>query len=186
MAELTVTKKAEDLRVLFNQMKEVYYIKDPNSDISTLTTADIELPVLEDGVTFDTGAADIEKIKLTTGATWTAISNAGDSDIQFQVPSVAGDVNDLLMNKVVESAAMTATIDGIAYAGSGYDLEPKKVLGGLLLRSEDKDSIIFMPNIEAYANFVSEDGKPGYFNVSVTPLNDDNGASFYILRRTVA
>ena len=29
--------------------------------------------VLSDGVTFDTGAADVSKIKLTTGAAWTSI-----------------------------------------------------------------------------------------------------------------
>ena len=87
----------------------------------------MELPVLSDGVTFDTGAADVSKIKLTTGATWTSIANAGDSDIQFQVPSVAGKINDLLLNKKAETVTMTATIDGETYEGEGYNIVVKTV-----------------------------------------------------------
>lgn len=143
----------------------------------------MELPVLSDGVTFDTGAADVSKIKLTTGATWTSIANAGDSDIQFQVPSVAGKINDLLLNKKAETVTMTATIDGETYEGEGYNIEPKKVIGGLFMRSEDRQTALFLPNVEGYSNFVSEQDKPGYFNVSVSPLNDAKGASIYILRK---
>lgn len=183
MAEITITTKLEELQVLFNQMKEVYYLAKPNSDLASLETFDMEIPVLSDGVTFDTGAADISKIKLTTGATWTSVANAGDSDIQFQVPSVAGKINDLLLNKKAETADMTATIDGVTYGGEGYNIEPKKVTGGLFMRSEDRQTALFLPNIEGYSNLVSEQDKPAYFNVSVTPLNDAKGASIYILKK---
>ena len=183
MAEISITTKLEELKVLFNQMKEVYYVSKVNSDLATLAAFDMELPVLSDG---DTGAADVSKIKLTTGATWTSIANAGDSDIQFQVPSVAGKINDLLLNKKAETVTMTATIDGETYEGEGYNIEPKKVIGGLFMRSEDRQTALFLPNVEGYSNFVSEQDKPGYFNVSVSPLNDAKGASIYILRKKVS
>lgn len=183
MADISITTKLEELKILFNQMKEVYYVSKVNSDLTTLETFDMELPVLSDGVTFDTGAADVSKIKLTTGATWTSIANAGDSDIQFQVPSVAGEINNLLLNKKVETVAMTATFDSVVYEGEGYNIEPKKVIGGLFMRSEDRQTALFLPNVEGYSNFVSEQDKPGYFNVSVSPLNDAKGASIYILRK---
>lgn len=186
MAEITITTKLEELKMLFNQMKEVYYVSKVNSDLATLAAFDMELPILSDGVTFDTGAADITKIKLTTGAIWTSVANAGDADIQFQVPSVAGKINDLLMNKVVETVEMSATIDGITYEGEGYNVEPKKVIGGLFMRSEDRAAALFLPNIEGYSNFVSEQDKPGYFNLSVSPLNDAKGASIYILRKKIS
>ena len=160
MAEISITTKLEELKVLFNQMKEVYYVSKVNSDLATLAAFDMELPVLSDGVTFDTGAADVSKIKLTTGATWTSIANAGDSDIQFQVPSVAGKINDLLLNKKAETVTMTATIDGETYEGEGYNIEPKKVIGGLFMRSEDRQTALFLPNVEGYSNFVSEQDKP--------------------------
>ena len=184
MTEISITTKLEELKVLFNQMKEVYYVSEVNSDLATLSAFNMELPVLSDGVTFDTGAADVSKIKLTTGATWTSIANAGDSDIQFQVPSVAEKINDLLLNKKVK--AMAVTINGETYEGDGYNIEPKKVIGGLFMCSEDHQTALFLPNVEGYSNFVSEQDKPGYFNVSVSPLNDANGASIYILRKKVS
>ena len=186
MTDITITTRLEGLKVLFNQMKEVYYVSNVNNGLATLTAFDMELPVLSDGVTFDTGAADVSKIKLTTGATWTSIANAGDSDIQFQVPSVAGKINELLLNKKADTEAMAVTIDGDAYEGEGFNIEPKKVIGGLFMRSEDRQTALFLPNVEGYSNFVSEQDKPGYFNVSVSPLNDAKGASIYILRKKVS
>ena len=43
-------------------------------------------------------------------------------NIQFQVPSVAGKINDLLLNKKAETVTMTATIDGETYEGEGYNI----------------------------------------------------------------
>ena len=186
MAEISITTKLEELKVLYNEKKEVCYVSKVISALATFAPLDMYLPVLSEGVTFDTGAADVSKIKLTTGATWTSIANAGDSDIQFQVPSVAGKINDLLLNKKAETVTMTATIDGETYEGGGYNIEPKKVIGGLFMRSEDRQTALFLPNVEGYSNFVSEQDKPGYFNVSVSPLNDAKGASIYILRKKVS
>ena len=95
-------------------------------------------------------------------------------------------INNLLLNKKVGAVTMAATIDGDTYEGEGYDIEPKKVIGGLFMRSEDRQTALFLPNVEGYSNFVSEQDKPGYFNVSVSPLNDANGASIYILRKKVS
>ena len=36
MAEISITTKLEELKVLFNQMKEVYYVSKVNSDLATL------------------------------------------------------------------------------------------------------------------------------------------------------
>ena len=63
MAEISITTKLEELKVLFNQMKEVYYVSKVNSDLATLAAFDMELPVLSDGVTFDTGAVRMKTIR---------------------------------------------------------------------------------------------------------------------------
>jgi hypothetical protein len=178
MAEFAITKTLEELKALFSQMKNVYFIATANQALNALKGADMELPVLDEGVTFDTGAADVSKIKLTTGAIWTSVATAGDADIQFQVASIAGEVNELLMNKVVESA----TFNGKTYEGAGYNTEPKKVTGALFMTSEDGSTALYLPNIEGYSNLISERGKPAYFNVAVSPMNDKNKASIYILK----
>lgn len=185
-SEATVTTTLDDLEVLFNQMKEVYFIKTPNQELSAITAFDMELPVLDDGVTFNTGEASITKIKLTTGRIWTSVADAGDADVQFQVASVAGAINELLMKKKTETVAMTVTLDGETYEGEGYDTAPKKVKGAFFMRSEDRATALYLPNVEGYSHFISERGKPGYFNTSWSPKNDSHGAGIYILRKKAA
>lgn len=187
MAAITVTTELDDLRVLFNQMDEIYYKSTPiaSTDIATSLTVDMEWPVLEDGVSFDTGAADVTEIKLTTQAIWTTKAVKGDADISFQVASIKGTINDVFMDKVKAIASTSALGENISYEGAAYKLSPKKIGGALVMFSEDKTSVIILPNIEAYANFVAADGdNPAYFNVSVKPLENSEGASIFILEKS--
>ena len=175
MAGLTVTTALTDLKVLFNDLKEVYF-----------KAGDMELPALDDGVTFDTGSADVTRVRITTKAVWTSKASKGDPDITFQVASVAGVVNDLLMENKKTIASATNIINGKTYKGAAYSLSPKKVTGALLMQSEDRQTIIILPNVEMYANFVAADGdNPAYFNVAVTPLENSEGADIFILSETV-
>ena len=102
MTGLTVTTKLTDLKTLFNDVKEIYFKSSEikAADLGKAFTVDIEFPVLEEGVNFNTGDAEVTKIKLTTGSTWVSKATKGDGDISFQVASIAGPVNSLLMNKV--------------------------------------------------------------------------------------
>lgn len=190
MAGLTVTTKLTDLKTLFNDVKEIY-LKSSEikvADLGKAFTADMELPVLKEGVSFNTGDADVTKIKLTTGSTWVSKATKGDSDISFQVASIAGPVNSLLMNKVGTDITSTAGIlvDGVTYEGAAYSLAPKKVVGSLLMFSEDRQTIIALPNVEMYSSLVAADGdNPAYFNVTVTPLENSEGADIMILWKKV-
>lgn len=190
MAGLTVTTKLTDLKTLFNDVKEIYFKSSEIKavDLGKSFTADMELPVLEEGVSFNTGDADVTEIKLTTGSTWVSKATKGDSDISFQVASIAGPVNSLLMNKVGIDITSTAGIlvDGVTYEGAAYSLAPKKVVGSLLMFSEDRQTIIALPNVEMYSSLVAADGdNPAYFNVTVTPLENSEGADIMILWKKV-
>lgn len=186
MAEYSVTTQVSTLRELMSQMKHAYWYNTINKAVSAIGTIDIELPVLEDGVSFNTGEAEVTEIKLTTGDTWVSKATAGEADISFQVSSVAGAVNDLLMNKVVTTQqTATATFNGYTYKGYGYSLAPKKVTGGLLLTGEPGEAMVFFPNVELFSSLVLDDGdNPSYYNVVVTPLTDNSGAAFYPLLPT--
>jgi len=186
MADLTITKSLGSVKTLFNKIKEVYLFKTANQAPSALMAADMELPVISDGVTFNTGDADVTKVKLTTGETWTAMANAGDSDVSFQVGSFDDSVNDLFLNKIGSEVTLGASIEGFTYKGQGYDLEPKKVQCGLLLCSEDKQVAIYLPNVEIYSSVVIEDSKPGYFNLTCTPLASTSGEAIYFLKKGTA
>lgn len=185
MANMTVTTQLTDLKTLFNDVKEVYFksgeIK--TADLGTEALAmDIELPILDEGVNFDTGAADVTPVKLTTGAIWTSKAEKGDPDISFQAASVAGAVNDLLMKNVKTVASATGIIDGKTFSGAAYSLAPKKVTGALLMKSKDGQTIIILPNVDMYSSFVAADGdNPAYFNIAVTPMENSEGADIIIL-----
>ena len=186
MAEISVTTGLSALEKHFCQMHHIYYIATPNQDLSDLTTFDMELPVLVDGVGFDTGAPSVNRIKITEGRTICTNATQGDPSINFQVASVAGAINDLLMDEKAASGTVGGTIDGVTYAGKGYSLDPKKVTGALFMTSKDKKSAIYLPNVEMFASFNGEggDNTTGYYNVEVTPLADENGAAFYPLLAT--
>ena len=87
MAKITVTNQLSALRAVFNKMDEVYYSKTPLtvSKLASAITVDMELPVLSEGVTFNTGEPETTEIKLTTGETWMTRTRKGDSDISLQV-----------------------------------------------------------------------------------------------------
>lgn len=188
MAGLTPTTPLGDLRTLFNEAKEIYYkkgeIKVSDLEAESLSV-DMELPVLDEGLTFNTGEVEVTEVKLTTGTIWTSKATKGDSDVTLQVASIAGAVNDLFMNATADgdvTGMAGGILTGKTFSGKSYSLAPKKVAGALIFMSEDRQTVIVLPNVEMYANLVVADGdNPAYFNVAVTPVENSDGADIIIL-----
>lgn len=177
---ITVTKTVEELKQLFNRVKDVYFHDAPIANVAALTSV-VAIPVGNDGVSFDAGDPDITKYKLTTGAIWTAIADAGDADITFQVPSVADYIAEKFQNKVTTTKE-SLTFEGETYEGNGFNFEPKKVTGAMMMRSQDHQTIIVLPNVEGYATPKLDDtGKPLYYNFSISPMNNSAGVGIYYM-----
>ena len=184
MAEITITTPLEDVQIggggggggLLNTTRDV--------DLATLTTLAMELPVLEDSFNYDSGAASVDYIKLTTGQKWASYTTAGDPDVSMQVASVDGSITDVVLNKKGDAITTTGSIDVKTFTGQGYSTETKKVNGALLLLSEDGTQLIALPNVEMYANAVIEGGTPAYFNVQIMPKANTDGADIIILDGT--
>lgn len=181
MAAITITKSLEDLKVIFDKVKRVFYDPTVNLDLATLSALAMELPVVAEGFNFDTGAVDLNRVKLTTGDNWTSLAASGDPDMSMQVVSIAGSISDTFLHKKGSAITMTNTLGGKKYKGQGYSLDPKKVTGGLILASESGEALIGLPNVEMYSSMVIENGVPAYFNVPITPLNNEDGAAIIIM-----
>ena len=189
MAAMTVTTKLNSLKTLFNKVDEIYFKKSQItvSELATAITVDMELPVLEEGVSFNTGDAEVTEIKLTTGSTWTSRAVKGDADISFQVASVTGVVNETFMEKVEDIETTTNFDETASYSGGAYKLSPKKVTGALVMFSEDKQTIIVLPSVEIYSSLVVSDGdNPAYFSLNVKPLENEDGSDIFILEKDAA
>lgn len=196
---VAANKEAANLQVLFAKMKNVYFnnkqIVSKTLD-GTFTTpydvinaveCDLELPVLEDGVTLNTGEPDVTEVKLTTGAIWVSRANKGDSDISFQVASIAGEINDLFLTKKTTSGISSVSIQGLdgTFAGDSYSLDVNKVTGSLIMTDDNRQTVIVLTNVEMYGGLVAGDSdNPAYFNVTVTPKDNLEGAAIMILHKT--
>lgn len=180
MSAITVTKKVSELRTLFNKVASVFFTKTPDKTPEGLETLDFALPILEDSVTFNTGEPSVETVDLTTGEKWTTMTTAGDPDITMNVASFDPDICEMFLEKVA-GADSSLAIDGKTYAGAGYTLAAKKLVGGMLMRSEDGNMVIYMPHVEVYSSLAVEENVPGYFNMQITPLAAENGVAVYIM-----
>lgn len=189
---MAATKTTAELKTLFSDVKNVYFRPgDPLlvKDIASLSalTDFIELPVLEGGVTFDTGAAEKTEVKLTTGEIWTSKIDKGDSDISFQVASVDDTINNTFLEKNTKlgtSGEITANINGVAVKGHGYANSPKKVLGVIVMVDESGENFIVLPSVEMFGSLVSDNDNPAYFNVSVTPVTSSDNVSILIFNKS--
>ena len=197
MAANTITlasgKDAASLQVLFTKMNHVYFY---NGQITTskLTAGlecVLELPVLSDGVSFNMGEPDKQETKLTTGVIWTSRADKGDSDISFQVASIAGPINELFMRKPsvsIPSVKLGTSLGFNAektFNGVAYSSEVKKVQGSLLMTDDNGATAIVLPNVEMYGGLVVADGdNPAYFNVSVTPKINTEGSDIMIFQES--
>lgn len=193
MANIVTTSK-DTLRKVFDKVHRVFFFSDNKTDQGAVKplgslSGGIELPVLEDGVSFDTGAPDKSEVKLTDGTTWTSKVKQGESDISFQVSSVHATINELFMEEKSEAVISSAVqIGDYNYTGQGYALAPKKIGGALVMVSSDFLTGVYLPDVEIFASFNGEGGddSTGYYNVTVTPLTDSKGAAFYILTGTAS
>lgn len=189
MAANANKKVLGDLHEVMELMGEAYFFKKElkADDLTTtediLDTCDFEMPIGDDGVTFDVGDPDITRKKITEGRNWITFAKRGDDDISFQVPSFADPVNELFMHKkTTADASVKAGAD--TYKGAGYSLKPKKVVGSWLFMNPDHSIVVILPNTENYGTFKGPKGDTeGYYNVAVTPMSNSGDVDIYILKK---
>lgn len=192
MAENANKKKLTDLRKVMEMMGEAYFYErelkpaDLTETTNILDSADYEMPISEEGVTFEVGDPDITKKKITEGRNWITYAKRGDDNITFQVPSFDDSINELWLTKATTAAVKTKVGDD-SYEGAGYQLKPKKVIGSWVFRNPEHTITVILPNTENYGTFKGAQGdNEGYYNVAVTPMANSGDVDVYILHKTTA
>lgn len=183
-------KTLSDLRKVMELMGEAYFYakelkpSDLTSTEDILDSADFEMPISEEGVTFEVGDPNITKKKITEGRNWITYAKRGDDNITFQVPSFDDSINELWLTKAT-TAAVSAKVGGDTYSGAGYQLKPKKVVGSWIFRNPEHSIAVILPNTENYGTFKGAQGdNEGYYNVATTPMSNSGNVDVYILHKT--
>lgn len=164
--KITATKGLGDLDNIFSKVAHVYYsstIAEAKPD-GTITV-DFELPVIENSASVDTGGIDKTEVKLTTGQVWSSRATKADSNITLQIAS---------FNPAINSLFLTQKVAG------GYALDVKKSTGTLYFVDETGKGLLCLPKAEMYGALKLDGDNPGYYDVNVTPLINNEGVSIYI------
>ena len=180
-----------DLHEVMELMGEAYFFgkeltyEDLSKTEDLLDEADYEMPLGDEGVTFEIGDPDITRKKITKGRNWITFAKRGDDNITFQVPSFADKMNELWLTK--QGDTVSAKVGGKTYSGAGYALKPKKVVGSWVFRNPEHTIVVILPNTENYGTFKGAQGdNEGYYNVAVTPLSNSGNVDIYILHEVEA
>lgn len=177
---IQITKKdILSLCDIFHSVKEVYYRKEKiiASDLEKGNiSVDIELPILEDSVSLNTGEPIVSESKLTSSRGFGISVRRGDSDITMKVASIHGEINEYLLNKQND-------IDNETILGKSFNLEPKTIEGSLFLFSENHNTIIVLANVSITSNLVIEQDSTSYFLLRIVPYSNADNDEIYILRK---
>ncbi len=182
-------KTLPDLHTVMELMGEAYYFAreikpaDLTDTDDILDTADFEMPISEEGVSFEVGDPAITKKKITEGRNWITFAKRGDDNISMQVPSFDDSLNDLWMHRATADAVKVKA-GGDTYQGNGYQLKPKKVVGSWIFRNPEHTITVLLPNTENYGTLKGATGdNEGYYNVAITPMASTANVDIYILHK---
>lgn len=183
-----------NLKQLFNQVRKVFYVKEEITQTKLTSTgyeADMEFPILGDGVSFNGPDVEKSEIKLTDGTIWTSKMEAGDSDISLQIATIADKIMSTFMEKKtaspVEAVSSLGTGESITYSGLGYAMGVKTVKGALVMFDQSGETMIVLPNVEMTGQFNGADGdNPAYINATVTPLLNSDNVNIYVFQKKTA
>lgn len=189
--QLEATTKLADLRQFFAKLNRVFFygreLTKADFDAEKMPNPLLELPPLNGGVTFNTGDADVTRVRLVNGKLWYSYASAGDADISINMPSIA---KPLLAEFLAGKDDFTGTVKGLSDLGSfeyfGISTDVKKRSGALLFTNDGEDTFIALPNVEIYSSLHLEDGDSGqYIQAAITPLDNGDGAAIIVGSRQV-
>lgn len=182
---------------IFDDLKKVYWCEkviEHATDFTVEGDADIDLqqlPITEDGVTVNFGSVNTTYKKLNTGEVWGSKVDRDDPECSFNVASVNNAVNEMFMDRAVDSTTQqpitehNVTIGNNTFKALGYQSNLNAKNGSLWFPAENGAGWIVLPNVKLYGALNgTDDSNTAYFACNATPSANKDGASVYILKAT--
>lgn len=168
-------KQKQDLKVVFNDVCDLYYQKDI-IDLSAGTialTPEYNLPVAVDTLKITQDNPTINHYKVIgLDADWTSSATAGDMSVELTVPSVSEEVIKMCFGDSAYAAITKATVttgdtqvdnSDAGYVGYSWEGKKFKIEGTFVLVNAAKDRLFVVTNLALYATFL-------YDNTSTEPI----------------
>lgn len=153
-----------DLKDVFNGLSSIYLKKGALDGFSNVAF-DMDLPVTVDTLQITASDPTLNRTKVHgLSADWTVSATPGEITFAATVPSVSEEIVKYFLGEA-NSVTANVTTDGgaVAYKGIAATLNNIKLTIGLGLLSEDKEKLILVKKLVAYA-------APQYENGSTTPF----------------
>lgn len=178
-------KTKAQLKDTFSGVSSLLYQKnglvfDGNS-IGALTP-DLDVPVKVDTLEFEQGEPDIEHYKVIgLAGDWVQSSEPGDITYGFRVPTKSDDILKVAYGDDAVKQNITATMNGLAYTGTGLILKNKKITGTWILVNDAEDQIVILNNTSLYASLVLDQDAKGVVALDFNGSIESDGSNPDIL-----
>lgn len=178
-----MTKK--DLKDVFSGLSALWYqASELNlSSLSGLTIApEYDLPVKVDTITLEQGDPTIDHYKVIgLPGDWVTSAESGDIELSFRVPTKHTNVLQMAYGTDAVKTSVSATVDGVAYSGTGLVLQQKKIDGTFVFVNEDKTKLLVLTNTTLWAKPVLDQDAKGVFAIDFNGSIESDGTNPDIL-----
>ncbi len=156
---ITATKGLKELKDIFGLAGRLLY--DPAEyDLSSGTSsaalaikAEYDLPCTVDTFKMQQGDPTINHYKIIgVNGDWYTDFTAGDTSIEFTVPTKDTDVLKLAYGEDAVAKLTNVTIGGVAVSGTGLKFKEKIIKGTFCIVNKEKDQIMVVSGAEIMAN----------------------------------
>lgn len=138
---------------------------------------ELDVPVKVDTLEFEQGEPDIEHYKVIgLAGDWVQSAEPGDITLGFRVPTKHPDILKVAFGADAVSQ-LTATKDGVNYAGSGLVLKNKKVTGTWIIVNDAEDQLVILNNTSLYASIVLDSDAKGVIAVDFNGSIESDGSN---------
>jgi len=183
-------KTKKELKDVFSGLSALWY-QATELNLTNLSGLTInpayDLPVKVDTINLEQGDPTIDHYKVIgLPGDWVTSAEAGDIDLSFRVPTKHTDVLKMAYGADAVKESVSATVDGVAYAGTGLVLQQKKIDGTFIFVNEDKTKLLVLTNTSLWAKPVLDQDAKGVFAIDFNGSIESDGVNPDILFLTKA
>ena len=183
-------KTKKELKDVFSGLSAVWY-QATELNLSSLTglaiTPEYDLPVKVDSINLEQGDTTIDHYKVIgLPGDWVTSAESGDIDLSFRIPTKHTDVLKMAYGADAVKENVSASVDGVSYAGTGLVLQQKKIDGTFIFVNEDKTKLLVLTNTTLWAKPVLDQDAKGVFAIDFNGSIESDGVNPDILFLTKA